>query len=593
MKRSIIFFIFVAMFFPGGILLDQIRETSLLLHAQEEATLDIVIVLDNSGSMKKNDPHFLAREIVTRALIDLGEDSRLGMVIFDQQARLVVNLTETASSEARARFFENLDRVDYRGLYSDTAAAVERAIYELKTYGRKGSRKAIILLTDGIVDTGDKQRDFERGRWLKEELTRESKRTGIRIIGVAFTDTADFSLIQKLALETDGDYFRVYRAERIQDVFGQVKELISRPLLGSPKETIPVEPAAPSVEPEPVIVPEALMAPVTRAAPEVPAIQETVPKMETGLASQEEKVQTQKSTSPMAPILIGAIVILGIIVVLIISNRKSRVYIAKDTVKGTPVWTDMPRAELLDVKNVTGMKTLPLSNPINRIGRDPTNDIHISRDPVSALHATIEYRDGFFYLEDQRSKNGTHLSGKMIEPNSPRKLKSGDEIRFDGYRFIFLMPDQIPAGETAFEFGATSATIMRERQPVDASTPSSVKADSIPQAMLIDVKNITGRKTMRLDKGINRIGRGPGNDIDIQEDAVSGFHATIEHRDGFFYLEDQRSRNSTSLNGEEIESNSPKKLKSGDEIMFDVHKFIFLLEYQQPSGDTGEKTKGL
>jgi len=581
------------MFLTAGILLDQIRETSPLLHAQEEATLDIVIVVDNSGSMKKNDPHFLAREIVTRALIDLGEDSRLGMVIFDQQARLAVNLTETASSEAIAKFLENLDRVDYRGLYSDTPAAIERAIYELKTYGRKGSRKAIILITDGIVDTGDRQQDLERGRWLKEELTRESKRTGIRIIGVAFTDTADFSLIQKLALETDGDYFRVYRAERVQDVLGQIKELIGRPLFGSLKETTLVKPAAPPVESESVIVPEAKTAPVTKAVPEVPAILETVPKMETGLASREEAVQSQKSSSPMAPILIGAVVILGIIVVLIIFNRKSRVYIEKDPVKGTPVRIDMPRAELLDVKNVTGMKTLPLSNRINRIGRDPTNDVHIPRDPVSALHATIEYRDGFFYLEDQRSKNGTHLSGKMIEAHSPRKLKSGDEIKVDGYRFIFFMPDQVPAGQTAYEFGAAQETVLREHPPAGVSTPSSGSGDSIPQAMLIDVKNITGRKTMRLDKEINRIGRGPGNDIDIQEDTISGFHATIEYRDGFFYLEDQRSRNCTSLNGEEIEPNSPKKLKSGDEIIFDVHKFIFLLEYQQPSGDTGERTKGL
>jgi len=33
----------------------------------------------------------------------------------------------------------------------------------------------------------------------------------------------------------------------------------------------------------------------------------------------------------------------------------------------------------------------------------------------------------------------------------------------------------------------------------------------------------------------------------------------------------------------------PRKLKSGDEIVFDVFKFIFLLEYGLPSGDTEER----
>ena len=32
-----------------------------------------------------------------------------------------------------------------------------------------------------------------------------------------------------------------------------------------------------------------------------------------------------------------------------------------------------------------------------------------------------------------------------------------------------------------------------------------------------------------------------------------------------------------------------RKLKSGDEIMFDVYKFIFLLERQLPTGDTGRR----
>ncbi|MFC1534252.1 FHA domain-containing protein, partial [Thermodesulfobacteriota bacterium] len=138
----------------------------------------------------------------------------------------------------------------------------------------------------------------------------------------------------------------------------------------------------------------------------------------------------------------------------------------------------------------------------------------------------------------------------------------------------------------SIDFHGTSDQTQIKRQP-DLS-PQELPA--IPKAILIDVKNITGKKTIRLEKSISKIGRGPGNDIEISEDTISGLHATIEYMDGFFYLEDQRSKNKTSLGGEEVEAHSPKKLKSGDEIMFDIHKFIFLLEYELPSGDTGDRT---
>ena len=106
--------------------------------------------------------------------------------------------------------------------------------------------------------------------------------------------------------------------------------------------------------------------------------------------------------------------------------------------------------------------------------------------------------------------------------------------------------------------------------------------------MLIDIKNITGRKTIMLDKTPTTIGRGVHNDLDIPKASISGSHATIEFTNGNFFLEDQRSKNTTGLNGKAVAPYSPQKLKSGDEITFDIYKFIFLLEHQVPTGDTEE-----
>ena len=53
-----------------------------------------------------------------------------------------------------------------------------------------------------------------------------------------------------------------------------------------------------------------------------------------------------------------------------------------------------------------------------------------------------------FYLEDQRSTNGTQLNGNRVTPNEPVRLKSGDRITFAKYDFKFIMVDQVPFGDT-------------------------------------------------------------------------------------------------------------------------------------------------
>jgi pSer/pThr/pTyr-binding forkhead associated (FHA) protein len=487
------------------------------------------------------------------------------MVIFDTKARLAVNLTETTIA-SRANMLSSLDNVNYKGRFSDTPAAIETAIYELKNNGRKDARKIIILMTDGFIDIGDKQVDLERARWLKEDLAEEGKRSGIRIFGVAFSNTADFSLFQILAVKTDGEYFRAYKVEDINNIFDRIKQIVSEK--AAPFTAPAAEPGETSTQIQGTGLPG----------------QAGVEKMEAEKAPVKVTEGAQNIVNPWVPILAGIFLLLAIFAIGIIYYRRS---IKKDMLFMAPSEANIPRATLIDINNITGTKTFVLQKRINMIGRDPNNDVVIAKDTISSFHAVIEYREGSFYLEDQRSRNKTILAGEELLPQSPRRLKSGDEIMFHIYIFKFILPDTIPSGKTMIDFHAPSETVARMPQDVMVQ-----ELPAIPKAILIDIKNITGKKTVHLKKRINRVGRGAGNEIEIQEESISGLHATIEYRDGFFYLEDQRSKNKTTLGGEELEPNVPRKLKSGDEIVFDVYKFIFLLEYGLPSGDTGEGTAG-
>ena len=593
MKKSITAFfgfalILLAALFGGYAQVEASKEG-----AQSESRLvlqefDIALVLDNSGSMQKNDPHFLTRDVVTNFMVGFGENSRIAMIIFDQEAKLVEPLTDLTGLMARANFLKSLDQVNYKGLFSDSPAAIERAVYELKLNGRNNARKVIILLTDGIVDTGDKVQDLEKTKWLKEDLTQECRNAGIKIFGVAFTEKADFSLIQTLAFKTEGEYFRAYTAEDIQKVFDKISSMISR--LPSGPELADKGIMPPSSADNATTAPAS---PPAASAPGVfPAATSRVPPLETEpvVAAKKTPAQFKKPGSFVLILLIGIFVLLAAIVMIMALNRRTKMFApgVAGRSRGVRYAPPMPRAELIDVKNITSQKTLELSKSPIKIGRDTNNDVAIPAETVSSLHATIEYQDGFFYLEDQGSKNKTYINGKEIIPYSLIKLKSGDVIKINVYKFIFILPDLIPAGETVIDFSGKPETLVQEATIVRGQVISTLDASGMPQAMLIDVKNITGKKTLILNKSVIQIGRGVHNDIAIDQHSVSGSHAAVQYKEGSFYLEDQRSKNKTRLNGEEIAPHTPIKLKSGDEIMIDIHKFIFLLEQQTPSGDTNE-----
>ncbi|MCK5668226.1 MAG: VWA domain-containing protein, partial [Gammaproteobacteria bacterium] len=189
---------------------------------------DVVLVLDNSGSMKKNDPQFLTKHAVTEFINNLDESTRAAIIIFDQDVHSAVPLTDI-SSTSRQGLLDSLSQINYKGLYTNSPAAIESAIYDLKNNGREEARKVIVFMTDGIVDTGNADRDLEKTKWLKEDLAADAADAGIRIFGIAFTENADFELIQSLAQKTEGEYYRALLADDLQNVFSKLNTLINKP----------------------------------------------------------------------------------------------------------------------------------------------------------------------------------------------------------------------------------------------------------------------------------------------------------------------------------------------------------------------------
>lgn len=409
----------------AGIVAVGLLQAAVCRAAAPSGLLDVVFVIDNSGSMRKNDPRFLTPKTVRSFLQQLSADARVGMVLFDQRARLLLPLSDLSDPASRKKFDESLDAVDYRGKFTDSAAGIERAAYELKTNGRPDARQSIVFLTDGIVDTGDRRKDIELTHWLKTDLAAECSQAGIRILGIAFTENADFPLIQALASRTGGTYFRAPRPEDIAGVLDRIQALLAPP------------------EPEPV--PVAMVEPGT--PPPVPAVSPPAPDLPAAPAAPVPEA-TRGLLTFYLPLLLIIVVLVGLVAMLVMKLVSPQARPAGSGAAAPAMNTTLPTAWELQDLGRNDAAVHRFDKPRVTVGRDDKNDLMLATATVSNVHAVIEYRDGAFYLEDQRSTNGTRLNDQQVPPGKPMRLKSGDRIRFANLAFKFVRLDQLISGDT-------------------------------------------------------------------------------------------------------------------------------------------------
>jgi uncharacterized iron-regulated membrane protein len=82
--------------------------------------------------------------------------------------------------------------------------------------------------------------------------------------------------------------------------------------------------------------------------------------------------------------------------------------------------------------------------PITSLGRAPTNTIKIDDTFASGEHAVVALRNGQWWLEDRKSRNGTTLNGIPI--NQPVIVTDGDIIGVGSARYRLDMEEDRPRG---------------------------------------------------------------------------------------------------------------------------------------------------
>ncbi|GAA3964486.1 hypothetical protein GCM10022278_22820 [Allohahella marinimesophila] len=187
---------------------------------------DVRILIDISGSMKKNDPEDLRKPALNLITELLPEGSRAGVWTFGQYVNMLVPYGEVDDAW-RQDAKEKSKLINSVAMYTNIGAALERSAEDAASSKAAAppedlSNAQIILLTDGVVDIGKDPgvNAAERNRVLTS-IVQSFKDAGATIHTVALSGNADSLLLKQLSAQTKGVYSLAETSEELSRVFLQ------------------------------------------------------------------------------------------------------------------------------------------------------------------------------------------------------------------------------------------------------------------------------------------------------------------------------------------------------------------------------------
>ncbi len=137
------------------VLLDNGRRRPISHFVKEEMPVDVVLLLDVSGSMR---PHVERIAAASRkALRVLGNDDRVAIMVFDRDTRVRMPFRNSRGGVER-EFDRLLDQETFDGGTDITRGLLDAAAY-VGRHARSDARRAVVILTD---DQTERDRDEER-----------------------------------------------------------------------------------------------------------------------------------------------------------------------------------------------------------------------------------------------------------------------------------------------------------------------------------------------------------------------------------------------------------------------------------------------
>ena len=220
----------------------------------------------------------------------------------------------------------------------------------------------------------------------------------------------------------------------------------------------------------------------------------------------------------------------------------------------------MEKLVAIDEHGVT--REFTLNQRIIRLGRDRSNDVCLEDKSVSRHHASVVKIFDEYFLQDEKSTNGTRLNGLEVHKHI---LRHGDEIEIGKYRVRFHEDDAVPAEHDRDNTGV-NAPLYKQDQP--QKTQQIVQRPAgLPNegpARIRFLSGPSGGELQTLDRAFFTVGK-PGGDLVL-----------INRRHTGYFLLKMGGNSPPSVNGQEVRAGGVK-LNDGDRIQLGELDLEFIL----------------
>ena len=197
--------------------------------AVQRDSIDVVLVMDSSGSMKKTDPHSLRIPAAKLFISLLGRNDRAGVVSFSDSGYPIAYLTPIDSNEQRDRVLSAVDKISSNGLYTNLHDALSTGLEVLSGEGMSDRPRFIVLMSDGMMDVGDPDKDRELVDKVEDNLAGMLKEQGIKVYAIAFTEQSDRQLLERISKRTGGFYNLARTDKDLHMIFTSIFESLKQP----------------------------------------------------------------------------------------------------------------------------------------------------------------------------------------------------------------------------------------------------------------------------------------------------------------------------------------------------------------------------
>lgn len=189
--------------------------------SQSSSNMDVIFVLDSSGSMKESDPEEIRTEAI-KMFLDMGkiQGNKVGLVAYSDNIVREHNLDSISSNEDKDRIKNMASNIPF-GQKTDTGYGLMEAAKLLDSGHEKGHEPVIILLSDG---KNDPQRSAQESlNDLNNALNIcKSKGYPIYTIGLNYDGTVDKAQLSDISNSTKGKNYITNTAADLPNILTDI-----------------------------------------------------------------------------------------------------------------------------------------------------------------------------------------------------------------------------------------------------------------------------------------------------------------------------------------------------------------------------------